>query len=660
MKGKTIKSIALILLCLVSQVQFAEAQVSVPTEKKTEPKRDLSKVSEEDFVAMENKMKALIPEFKGLKDKVELSVNDVSLEEFIRSLALTNSLNVSVDNSMKFIITNNFSNVTVLEVYMFLARQYNLEISFVGSIMSFSKYVPPAIVVEQVQKKELLVTYKKAGNLVNFDLNEDLLSEVVRKLTKASGKNIAISSDLNSKKVNGYVKDMPFEDALNNLGYSNDLVVEKSENGTYVFAKHIPEVASSTGNRNSKSKNGRSGNKKGKADFVIDVLTNGNINVVAEETPIIDIIMAVCEAAEIKYYLYSNPTSILSLNVKDVAFADLLSSMLKGSEFTFKIDSKGTFLIGERSYEGLRQVKIFEMKFRTAHDIVEFIPKEITKDVTVNVFEEQNSLILSGSHIAINEVENFLYSIDKPVPVILIEVIIVDVSQSKSLSTGISAGLGDKPGTTTGTLLPEYGFDLNANSLNSLISNFNGFGLIKLGSVTPNFYLTLKAMEGQGKLNLRSTPKLATLNSHEATMSIGNTEYYLETTVTSQGSLNVSNMQANRYKAVTADLSIKIKPTVSGNEMVTMEIDVQQSDFTARISPQAPPGKVTRQFTSMIRVKNEEMIVLGGIEESSTSESSSGLPLLSRVPVIKWLFSSRIKEKKKGKMIVFIKPTILY
>ena len=54
------------------------------------------------------------------------------------------------------------------------------------------------------------------------------------------------------------------------------------------------------------------------------------------------------------------------------------------------------------------------------------------------------------------------------------------------------------------------------------------------------------------------------------------------------------------------------------------------------------------------------MIVLGGLERTEKSENGSGVPFLSRIPIIKWLFSSREKANNKVVTIVFIKPTIIY
>ena len=179
--------------------------------------------------------------------------------------------------------------------------------------------------------------------------------------------------------------------------------------------------------------------------------------------------------------------------------------------------------------------------------------------------------------------------------------------------------------------------------------------------ISSDFYISIQALESNNLVKVRSTPKLSTLNGHEASMSIGKSEYYLEQTTNVIGSQNPQTQFTNVYKPVNADLSIKIKPTVSGDGQITLEIEVQQSDFTdTRVTNTGPPNSVKRKFESMVRVKDQDMIILGGLEETSTTQKGSGVPVLSRIPVLKWLFSSRSKEVEKTKLVIFIKPTVIY
>ncbi|MHC5954149.1 hypothetical protein ACYTX9_09555, partial [Streptococcus pyogenes] len=79
----------------------------------------------------------------GLNEKVDISVSGVSVQEFLRGLAESNNLNISVDPTLSFRVYNNFTNEKVYNILLFLAKEYDLEIRFVGTIISFYKYSAP-------------------------------------------------------------------------------------------------------------------------------------------------------------------------------------------------------------------------------------------------------------------------------------------------------------------------------------------------------------------------------------------------------------------------------------------------------------------------------------------------------------------------------------
>ena len=189
----------------------------------------------------------------------------------------------------------------------------------------------------------------------------------------------------------------------------------------------------------------------------------------------------------------------------------------------------------------------------------------------------------------------------------------------------------------------------------------NGFGVVNLGQVTENFYVSISAMEDNGVVEVESTPKISTLNGHEAKLTIGETTYYEQTQINYQNNaVNTGVLQSRQWTPLDANLAVTIKPFVSADEHVTLTITVERSDFIDPQAPTAPPGITSETFESVVRVKNGEMILLGGLERKSSSNTGSGVPLLSRIPVIKWLFSSRAKSKEKNKLHVLIRPVVTY
>jgi len=116
---------------------------------------------------------------------------------------------------------------------------------------------------------------------------------------------------------------------------------------------------------------------------------------------------------------------------------------------------------------------------------------------------------------------------------------------------------------------------------------------------------------------------------------------------------------SNVYVESDANLEIAIRPVVSGDEQVTLGIKVNISDFTSIPADGSPPPKSTSKFETSLRVHNEDTIVLGGIERTETDDNISGTPILSRIPILKYIFSNKTKSTKKVISVLFIKATIL-
>lgn len=613
---------------------------------------------------MKLKLEAMVVDMPGLDETVELSVNGVSIQDFIRGIADAHKLNISVDPSINQTVVNNFSNATVNDVLVFICKEYDLDINFIGSILSVVKFKAPLKVEPVKTIKPIGITYQSSTDKLSLDLKQDSLELVAKIITQKSKKNLVLSPGIGQQLVNAYIEEMPFENALEKFAFSNNLTITKTEDNFYLVEKmesfsDNSKNPSSDKTKNSKIGQGNTKTQPSTSDYTSTIVDLNNISIYGVDVLIGDLIRDVSKELNINYFLLADLKEKTTVNVQNTTYQAMLNHVLQGTNYTYEIRN-GIYIIGERKTEGLRSVRVVQLQHRTVEKVIDFIPADIKQDVTVKEFADLNSVILSGSTPNIDEIEKFMKSVDKTVPVILIEVMIIDYTNKRTNTSGIKVGLGANPATTGGTVYPNLDMSLGSSSINSLIESFNGYGILNLGKVTPNFYININELETQGILRVKSTPKLATLNGHDANMSIGNTAYYYEEQQTTTSNTATNTIKTRTYKSVNADLSVKIKPYVSGDGQVTLEIAVKQSDFTEKIEPGAPPGSVSRDFTSMIRVKDQEMILLGGLEEKSIRESGSGVPFLSRIPIIKWFFSNRSREKSRSKLNIFIKPTIIY
>ena len=111
--------------------------------------------------------------------------------------------------------------------------------------------------------------------------------------------------------------------------------------------------------------------------------------------------------------------------------------------------------------------------------------------------------------------------------------------------------------------------------------------------------------------------------------------------MTLQNIIGTQNPQTNEiknYVPITAELALEIIPFVSADGQITLDIQVIQSSFSGeRVDQDAPPDINTREFSSIVRMKDQDIAVLGGIEQKIKDDSGSGVPILARIPIIKYL-----------------------
>lgn len=615
--------------------------------------------------ALEKKLVGLSAFVPGLKQKVQVGISGVSIQEFLRAVAQSNQLNINVDPMLNIKVSSNVTNENALNILLFMAKQYDLDINVVGSIITVAPYNAP-VVKPIIIPKDIPVKYNPAANILSMELTGDTLDLVARKISRLSGKNIVVPATLNGKLVSGFYNDAPLETALEKLAFGNGIKLVKTNDQVFVFQPLAEgeELYINSDKQTDVRKPFRPASNPniggGQANGGFNIDKKGKLlNINAVNTPIIDLVKSAAAEIGINYFLYSELKGNISTKVSDMGFDNFLTAMFNGTEYTYKVEN-GIYLIGDRKLEGLRGNKVLQLQYRSVDTVMMMIPQELKRGLEIKEFREQNTLLISGASPQISEVEAYVKELDKLVPMVLMEITLLDVRKGHTTKTGITAGIADSVVRTQGQVLSGLDMTLGAGSINEFLGRIGANQTFNIGKVTPNFYMKLSALEANNNAEVRQVPKLSTLNGHSATLSIGTTRYYVTKTQNVFSSVNTQTVFTEQFNKVDANLAITLNPVVSGDDQVTMKIRVEISDFIGTPPANAPPPTSTSKFESIIRAHNEDMIILGGMERTEKSESGSGVPLLSRIPVIKWLFSSRERTRSKVVTLVFIKPTIIY
>lgn len=260
-----------------------------------------------------------------------------------------------------------------------------------------------------------------------------------------------------------------------------------------------------------------------------------------------------------------------------------------------------------------------------------------------------NAILVWGTRAEFAKIENALKRLDVPPTQVLIEASIIEVTLSDSLSYGLQwAFSGGTSGGRKGTGV------LSSATDGSIATAAQGF-TYTLTNSAGSVQAVLNALAGESLLKVISSPTLMVLDNHTANITVG-TQQPVQggSSVTSTGT-TVTSIQ---YKDTGVNLTVT--PSVNAGNMVTMDLQQTVTDIGA--TTDKPTGQFPfnqRQITSKVAVRSGENIVLGGLIRDNNSNGSSGLPLLSSIPVIGGLFGTKNSSTNRTELLVVLTPRVV-
>lgn len=583
-----------------------------------------------------------------------LNFKDTDIRDILRAVAYEYHTNVMIDNQVNTKASIALFNVSVFNAIKMIAEDNNLDFSYdnqrfyVKPKKEIIKTEPPPI------EQEAEITFSK-GKL-KFNANNVSIEKVVQKLREITSKNYLLSPGI-SGRVTGTLSNVDLETGLKNL---------LQNNGFYYVLKDSIFYISRSAYYSSIDENGNPSKKNGY--WVSAKNHRVTIDVVQANTD--QVIDDISNQLGLQIIKLTAPTSQITIKCNDISVDKAFAYLFLGTEFGFKKD-QGAYLIGKKGTKNLDNIKLLKLHFLRADKVLEKLPQKYLQDLVVNTSLEHNALVVSGAYESVAGFENYIDLIDKPVPQVLIEALVVDYNLDNTLQYGMKAGRGDSSFVNRANrFFPGVDVTLSGDKVNKLLKNIGNINLFgkefnvgKLGKLPDDFYMSIKALEQAGVANVKSRPLLSSLNGHTASLKIGTVQNYVFNEimpVTSQ--FSSSYLERERIEKIEANMSFEITPWVGPNNELTLEI---KPEFQTPIGDFVPdkkqiPAINTRTFNSTVRLTDGETIILGGLIQESETKTEDKFPILGDIPFLGELFKDVNKKKSKGELIIYLTPKIFY
>lgn len=290
-----------------------------------------------------------------------------------------------------------------------------------------------------------------------------------------------------------------------------------------------------------------------------------------------------------------------------------------------------------------------------------------------------NSLFASGPPEHLRILNEILDELDKRPQQIFISVVIGEMTLShgnglsvdsilrgalinRNRSVGYAGGLRGNQDAAT-ALDPRSVVNLVGDVAAGGFGSALGNGLTLYGGVADGVDIIVKTLETNGDFKVLSRPTIFTMNNRAATITSGvSIPVATSTQGTYGGGANSTGLISNvQYQPVV--LSLQILPLINSENELTLQISQENNEASAdktTIAGNAYPELSQQTLNTTVLVKNRSTVLLGGLIRESKNKSKSGLPFLSRIPLLGSLTGSQSVSVNRRELLVFINPRIVY
>ena len=274
---------------------------------------------------------------------------------------------------------------------------------------------------------------------------------------------------------------------------------------------------------------------------------------------------------------------------------------------------------------------------------------------------QTNSLIIQAEPDIYEDILALIEKLDQKKNQIFIEAQIWEVGMDDTLNLGVELTSLDRPvpGKTRGGGITNFGLttiqvDDPANPTTFVRAPLITEGLTTfiLQGAFDRVPIVLNALSRSTNARILSTPFAITNDNSEATFTITDTVPFQTSTVAGTG------LAQGGFSFANATTTLQIKPTISSEDRLQLQVVVDIQTFTGTALGGAPPPSNSRRYEGTITVPNRKYVVVGGLEQEEAVEEVKKVPLLGDIPLIGLIFQSRQTIKRRTRIFFFIKPTI--
>jgi len=301
------------------------------------------------------------------------------------------------------------------------------------------------------------------------------------------------------------------------------------------------------------------------------------------------------------------------------------------------------------------------------------------------VYNAQNAIIARGEADRIALAEKIIHDLDKPKSEVVVDVLVLQVSSDMTRTLGAALSSLNVPiNFAPRSIISTPSSSTGTASTSTPTSNTTGTGLATTAGTTtstaasiPLAYIgkvntedfstvlpsgTLQAVLSDSGTHVLQSPELRSVDNQKATLKIGEKEPIASGSFQSGvAGVGVNPLVNTQFTFIDVGVNVDLTPKVHDNGEISMHVEVEISSVQSYVDLGGIQQPIIAQQKVIhdIRMKDGEVNLLAGLKQVQDSTTVSGIPGLSSIPVIKWLFSSKTVSKSSQELVIALIPHIV-
>ena len=274
---------------------------------------------------------------------------------------------------------------------------------------------------------------------------------------------------------------------------------------------------------------------------------------------------------------------------------------------------------------------------------------ELTGQVFVVADLDTNSLLVTTASKYQKQVHQIIDELDRPVPQVLIKVLLAEVTHDNSADFGLDFSVLNKRNNGNGQIY-------TTNLGNAAQAGATPGGLV-VSLLESNVTATLHALAQAGKLDVLSRPYILASDNQLASITVGQeVPFITDSRITDLG----QTINTIQYQDI--GIIVNVTPHINPEGLVIMDVAPEISELSGQsipISQQVSAPVISKRAAeSRVGVKNGQTIVIGGLMEDRKTSHIDKVPILGDIPVLQYLFSRTVVSKTKTELLIFLTPHV--